>query len=201
MAAANSAVGRRGVCGCAWGDVFDVDFACDVWLNVNVVGLLRSGKRYAPPVRSPTHIFTDLKGVIVQTPEESFYWFKKAAESGYVPAFGALGDAYKRGRGCKKDIKSAKYWLTKAVIERRSADALQSLLPLIDSQEELMSIIQAIEDGESESDVGGRLPALILVPVRHKEAVRSEPETVGDADPKSPKVEQHHSPSGSSNKK
>ena len=110
-------------------------------------GLAAAQFRLGTWCQAPSSIFK-LGDVITQTPEEAFFWFKKAAEAGYPPAFGALGDAYKDGEGCAKNLELAKFWLTRAVIERRSAYALESLLPLIDSEDELVRILTEAEKNQ-----------------------------------------------------
>lgn len=115
-------------------------------------GLAEAQFRLGTWCRTPSSIFK-LRDIIAQTPEEAFFWFKKAAESGYPPAFGALGNAYKDGNGCTKDIRLAKFWLTKAVIEHRSAYALESLLPLIDSEDELVRILTEMEKTQKDHSV------------------------------------------------
>ena len=90
----------------------------------------------------PTSIFK-LGHLITQTSDEAFHWYKLSAEAGFAPAFEALGNAYKHGQGCEKDLEAAKYWLKRAVLERRSAYALEALSPLIDD-EELHNILQAL---------------------------------------------------------
>lgn len=112
--------------------------------------LLKSAHRGLPAAQfrlgtwcgAPASIF-ELGHLITQTPEEAFRWFKLAAEAGYVRAFESLGSAYKHGRGCEKDLEAAKYWLKRAVLEHRSAYALEALSPLIDD-EELHNILQAL---------------------------------------------------------
>lgn len=112
--------------------------------------LLKSAHRGLPAAQfrlgtwceMPTSIFK-LGHLITQTPEEAFRWFKLAAEAGCARAFFSLGYAYKHGQGCEKDIKSAKYWLTRAVLECRSIYALEALSPLVDD-EELQNILQAL---------------------------------------------------------
>lgn len=111
-------------------------------------GLAAAQFRLGTWCQAPSSIFK-LEDIITQTPEEAFFWFKKAAEAGYPPAFGALGDAYKDGEGCAKDLELAKFWLTRAVIEHRSAMALESLLPLIDSEDELVRILTEMEKAHS----------------------------------------------------
>jgi len=118
-------------------------------------GLAAAQFRLGTWCQAPSSIFK-LEDIITQTPEEAFFWFKKAAEAGYPPAFEALGDAYKDGEGCAKDLELAKFWLTRAVIERCSAYALESLLPLIDSEDELMRILTEMEKNQSAHSV---LPA------------------------------------------
>lgn len=118
-------------------------------------GLTEAQFRLGTWCQAPSSIF-ELGDIITQTPEEAFFWFKKAAESGYPPAFGALGDAYKDGRGCTKDVKLAKFWLTRSVIEYRYPYALESLLSLIDSEDELVRILTEMEKTQ---EVHSTLPA------------------------------------------
>ena len=116
--------------------------------------LLKSAHRGLPAAQfrlgtwcdMPTSIF-ELGHLITQTPEEAFRWFKLAADANFAPAFEALGSAYKHGRGCEKNLEAAKYWLKRAVLERRSYYALEALAPLIDD-EELDNILQALQNDQ-----------------------------------------------------
>ena len=110
--------------------------------------LLKSAHRGLPAAQFCLGTWCDmpifeLGHLITQTPEEAFHWYKLSAEAGFAPAFGALGDAYKHGQGCEKDLEAAKYWLRRAVLERRSMYALESLSTLIDD-EELDNILEAL---------------------------------------------------------
>ena len=60
-----------------------------------------------------------VKGVGHQVDDivQSFSWMKKAADGGYLPAFQALGEKYKIGRGIGIDLKLANFWYTRWGIE------------------------------------------------------------------------------------
>lgn len=117
--------------------------------------LLKSAHRGLPAAQfrlgtwcdMPTSIFK-LGHLITQTPEEAFHWYKLSAEAGFAPAFEALGNAYKHGQGCEKDLEAAKYWLRRAVLERRSAYALEALSSLIDEKELRSILLTLASDSE-----------------------------------------------------
>ena len=45
---------------------------------------------------------------------EAAYWYEKAANQGNAPAQYNLGVCYENGRGVKKDLKKAKFWIEKS---------------------------------------------------------------------------------------
>ena len=118
--------------------------------------LLKSAHRGLPAAQfrlgtwcgAPASIF-ELGHLITQTPEEAFHWYKLAAEAGYVRAFESLGSAYKHGQGCEKDLEAAKYWLKRAVLEHRSAYALEALSSLIDEKEMRSILLTLAKDSEN----------------------------------------------------
>ncbi|MBO7051555.1 MAG: SEL1-like repeat protein [Prevotella sp.] len=58
---------------------------------------------------------TDTKGLVnIKNKEQAVYWYKKAAEQGYVMAQSHLGFMYQDGKGVAKDDKLAIYWFEKA---------------------------------------------------------------------------------------
>ena len=47
--------------------------------------------------------------------ERSVYWFRKAADQGYVPAFWEMGNAYRDGLGVERDFGEAAAWFERGV--------------------------------------------------------------------------------------
>lgn len=45
--------------------------------------------------------------------EKSVYWFRKAADQGYMPAFWEMGNAYREGLGVEKDFTEAAAWFNR----------------------------------------------------------------------------------------
>lgn len=70
------------------------------------LGLFYSTKQRADP--------SDPFSVVPQNFAESYFWHKKAAESGHLVAGAAIGIMHQHGTGCKKDAEVALTWLKAA---------------------------------------------------------------------------------------
>lgn len=67
------------------------------------------------------------------------YWFQQAAQQGFPPAQHQLGEAYKLGRGIKRDYAKAKEWYEKAALSGDTS-----------AMEELAELCQTTKYGEAD---------------------------------------------------
>jgi TPR repeat protein len=58
-------------------------------------------------------MYEDGRGVAKDV-AQAVAWYRKAAEKGYAPAMGFLGDMYANGRGVARDMAEALAWYRKA---------------------------------------------------------------------------------------
>ena len=88
---------------------------------------------------------------------EAFYWMKKSAESGYIPAFYVLAVKYHCGIGVDMDAYAAEYWGERALAEdEQNKENIQKLLEAVREVKQYLDLPGNWENGAAEFTYGSR---------------------------------------------